>query len=374
MEQCLLSVQRAIKNIEAEIWVIDNCSTDGSLAYLEPHFPDVHFIKNEINTGFARANNKAVASCSGDYILFLNPDTLLCEDTLEKCLAVFSTHPTCSAMGVRMLDGHGRFLPESKRAIPTATNSFFKMTGLAGLFPRSAIFNGYALGHLDEEGVYPVEALSGAFMMVQRKSLLATGGFDEAYFMYGEDIDLSYRLAQSGAINIYNGQAKIIHFKGESTSKHSRQYVKRFYGAMQLFVSKHYKKRYNTVQRFFLRAGIFLGALLSNIKNFFLRLFTFSKPGIKPGPLYLFGNTDGVDAAKKMLVQQGIRDTDMQVIASEDWQQGTIPTNATIIFCMQGITLEATIACIQEIRAATFLWHYPGSENLVGAGCHGYTF
>ena len=245
LEQCLCSVKKALEHgsfsgDRAEVLVIDNNSIDGSIEYLQPRFPFVRFIANKENTGYARANNQGLKESAGKYVLFLNPDTILPEDIFQKTISFFDEHADAGALGVRMIDGSGRFLKESKRGLPTAWASFCKMTGLTGLFPSSRTFAGYYMGHLPENVTQEVEVLAGAFLMARRDVLQTIGGFDERFFMYAEDIDLSYRIVQAGCKNYYVADAAIIHFKGESTRKDAR-YIKLFYKAMQQFVEKHYK-------------------------------------------------------------------------------------------------------------------------------------
>lgn len=267
LEQCLLSVQAALKNIQGEIIVIDNASSDDSINYLQPKFPLVKFIANTENTGFGKACNQGFKLSSGRYILFLNPDTIVPEDCLEKCIPFLNSHADAGALGIKMLNGDGKFLKESKRAFPSLSTSLFKMSGLAGLFPHSKIFAKYYLGHLDENKNHEVDVLAGAFMLIKRNVLELTGGFDEAFFMYGEDIDLSYRIQKAGFKNYYFSETQITHFKGESTKKGSLNYIKMFYGAMSIFVNKHYKNA--GLFKFVIHIGIWFVAGLSAIGNFF---------------------------------------------------------------------------------------------------------
>ena len=201
LEQCLCSVLKACTDIETEIFVVDNNSTDGSRPFLEPLFPSVNFIWNDSNAGFAKANNQAVVKATGGHILFLNPDTIVPEDCFEKCLEFFKANPLAGALGVHMIDGSGKFLQESKRAFPSPLTSFYKLTGFTGLFPQSKIFAKYYLGHLSEKENHEVDVLAGAFMMLPRGVINKTGSFDEQFFMYGEDVDLSYRVQQAGFKN-----------------------------------------------------------------------------------------------------------------------------------------------------------------------------
>lgn len=265
LEQCLCSVLKACNELEAEIFVVDNNSSDGSREWLEPKFPSVNFKWNSTNDGFGKASNSVLKEAKGQYILFLNPDTIVAEDSFRQCLSFFSTHPRCGALGVRMVDGGGRFLPESKRSLPSAKFSFFKMSGLTKLFPTSKLFAGYYAGHLPVHQSHAVDVLSGAFMMLHKKAVAATGGFDEAFFMYGEDVDLSYRVKRAGLENWYFAGTSVIHFKGESTQKLSPEYGRNFYGAMACFIRKHYREK--KAQVFFLNAIIHLLKISADLKK-----------------------------------------------------------------------------------------------------------
>lgn len=263
LEQCLYSVLNAVGQLDVEVIVVDNDPADAGVAYLQPLFPSVQFIANKKNLGFAKANNQAMAICKGEYILFLNPDTLVPEDCLQKCLSFIKDHPRAGALGVRMLDGNGRFLPESKRSFPSAWVSFWKQTGLSAVFPGSRIFNRYALGFLDEHKDHSVDVLAGAFLLTRKDLLLQLNGFDERFFLYGEDIDLSYRIKQAGYENLYFSGTSIIHFKGESSGSASLSRVKYFYLAMQVFVQKHYRSGSAKVFSLFLTLAIALRGSLS---------------------------------------------------------------------------------------------------------------
>ena len=258
LEQCLYAVQRACTKLDAEIIVVDNNSTDGSREFLEPAFPAVKFIWNSNNIGFAKANNQACAQATGEYILFLNPDTLVPEDCFTECIRFLASHNNSGGLGVRMIDGSGKFLKESKRAFPSPLTSLYKLSGLSMLFPRSGTFARYHLGHLSEHENHEVDVLAGAFMLVPRQILNEVGCFDETFFMYGEDVDLSYRIQKAGYRNFYFSECSIIHFKGESTKRGSMNYVRLFYKAMNLFVKKHYKGSRAALFIFLIQAGIFI--------------------------------------------------------------------------------------------------------------------
>lgn len=272
LEQCLYSVQKACKGIDAEIIVADNNSTDGSRGFLEPAFPGVTFLWNTDNTGFAKANNQALEMATGDFILFLNPDTIIPEDCIEKCIQFFDLHKDAGAVGVRMVDGSGKFLKESKRAFPSPLTSLFKLSGLARIFPHSPTFARYHLGHLPEKENHVVDVLAGAFMMIPKTVLKLTGNFDDRFFMYGEDVDLSFRIQQADCLakggkykNYYFSETTIIHFKGESTKRGSLNYVRLFYKAMNLFVKKHYSGSKAGIFIFLIQTAIIIRAGFSAI-------------------------------------------------------------------------------------------------------------
>jgi O-antigen biosynthesis protein len=265
LEQCLYSIKAASQNIAAEVIVIDNNSTDGSVDYLSGAFPEVKFIANDFNAGFSKACNQGLAIAKGAYILFLNPDTLVAEDSFESCLRFFKSHPDTGALGVRMVDGSGQFLKESKRSFPSPMTSLYKLFGLSMVFPDSKIFGKYHLGHLSENENHEVDVLAGAYFMARKNVLEKIGSFDETFFMYGEDVDLSYRIQQAGFKNYYFSETTIIHFKGESTRRGSLNYVRLFYNAMNVFVRKHYGGAKAGIFRFFIQIAIALRAAVAAI-------------------------------------------------------------------------------------------------------------
>lgn len=242
LEQALRSVFRAVKNVDAEVFVVDNNSSDNSMQMVAEKFPQVKRIENADNVGFAKANNQAIALSQGKYVLLLNPDTLVGEETLRKCVDFFEKTPDAGGLGVKMVNGKGDFLPESKRGLPLPSVAFYKIFGLSKLFPRSKKFGTYHLSYLDKNQNHSVEVLSGAFMMMRKELLDKIGYLDETFFMYGEDIDLSYRIVQAGYKNYYFSETEIIHYKGESTKKDSVNYVLVFYKAMSIFVKKHFSQ------------------------------------------------------------------------------------------------------------------------------------
>lgn len=240
IEQCLYSVYKAVKHLKVEIFVVDNNSVDDSVESIKKNFPEVILIENKVNSGFAKANNQAIKLTDSKYTLLLNPDTIISDDTLIKIFNFMESHPEAGALGVKLIDGEGRFLPESKRSIPTPMISLFRLTGLSKLFPKSRIFNKYNLGYLDENKTHEVEVLCGAFMFIKNEVFLKAGLLDEDFFMYGEDIDFSYRIGKAGFKIYYFPETTTIHFKGESTKKSSIKYHHTFYKAMSIFARKHF--------------------------------------------------------------------------------------------------------------------------------------
>lgn len=267
LEQALLSVRRAAKALPIEIFVVDNNSVDDSDVMVREKFPEVKLIVNSQNTGFAVANNQAMAIAQGKYILLLNPDTVVEEDTFAKCINFMEQHPEAGGLGVRMIDGSGKFLPESKRGFPAPFVAFCKTFGLSSLFPTSRLFNRYHLGFLNEFETNEIDVLAGAFMLMRKEALDKVGFLDEAFFMYGEDIDLSYRIVKGGYKNYYFPDTTIIHYKGESTKKGSLNYVRTFYQAMIIFAQKHFTGTQGKLFVLMLKAAIYLRAFITLIHN-----------------------------------------------------------------------------------------------------------
>ncbi|WP_220464030.1 glycosyltransferase family 2 protein [Adhaeribacter radiodurans] len=275
LEQALLSVRKAIHklNAPAEVFVVDNNSVDNSVSMLQRRFPEVKLIENKKNLGFSKANNQALRQATGEYVLLLNPDTVVEEDTFIKCCCFMDEHPEAGGLGVKMLDGTGTYLPESKRGLPTPWVGFYKIFGLTQLFPNSEKFARYYLGHLDKNQIQEVEVLAGAFMFLRRSVLNKIGLLDEAFFMYGEDIDLSYRIQQAGYKNYYLPHTRILHYKGKSTRHSSLNYVVVFYNAMAIFYRKHFFGRMALAYSYLIQLAIVLRAgvsILARILNTFL--------------------------------------------------------------------------------------------------------
>lgn len=273
LEQCLISVYNAIQNISSEVFVVDNNSVDGSCTMVKERFPLVNLIENKDNRGFSYANNQAIKKASGEYILLLNPDTVVEEDSFEKCIRFLDKKPEAGGLTVKMIDGKGKFLPESKRALPTPIVAFYKIFGFASLFPKSKRFAKYYLGHLSNEEINEIEILPGAFMLMRKETLEKTGYLDEDYFMYGEDIDLSYKITKAGYKNYYFPETTIIHYKGESTKKGSLNYVYVFYNAMIIFAKKHFSNKNIRLFSLLINAAIYFRAFIAVLTRFIKNIF-----------------------------------------------------------------------------------------------------
>lgn len=292
LEQCLDSVARAARGLSVETWVVDNASTDGSVEYLRPRFPSVHFIANSENVGFSRANNQAIRQTDSRYVLLLNPDTIITERTLTDCVALLDGYHFIGAVGVAMYGSDGAFALESRRALPVPFTALCKLTGLTALFPHSRLFGRYYMRFLPRTESAQIEVISGAFNMLRREALDQIGLLDETFFMYGEDIDLSYRMTQGGWQNWYL-PTPIIHYKGESTQKDTLRYVNIFYEAMIIFMEKHFRHRYHHATLLF-RLGIYARAGLEYVKRLvhpFAQLFAHDAP---PEYATLIGSTENL--------------------------------------------------------------------------------
>ncbi|MGN6533409.1 MAG: glycosyltransferase family 2 protein [Ginsengibacter sp.] len=374
LEQCLLSVLKAMKNIKGEIIVVDNNSTAGSFELFENKFAEVNFIWNKTNDGFAKANNQALKMAKGEYILFLNPDTIVPEDCLEQCISFIKSKHNNGALGIKMIDGKGRFLKESKRAFPSPITSFFKLSGISKKFPHSRIFSKYDLGYLDENENHEVNVLAGAFMMIPQKILHITGGFDEDFFMYGEDIDLSYRIQKAGFKNFYFAGSTIIHFKGESTSKGSLNYVILFYKAMSIFVKKHYGKRAGLFS-FFIHIAIFIRAVIAAVSRLLNHKWNHKKEIRKDyekvSAIIIIGNECEFEKARKILDDSGRKNIEYYSIEDgKDPISGVLKSTADeeIIFCEGNLSFKKIIEMMQlapgKINVQIFS---KGSHSIIGS-------
>lgn len=273
LEQALHSIFQALKNIPAEVFVVDNASSDGSVQMLQERFPQVKLIANTENTGFAKANNQAIDIANGDYICLINPDTLVREDTFQTCLDYMDSHPDVGMTGCKILNPDGTLQLACRRSFPTPWVSLTKVTGLSTLFPQSRLFSQYNLTYLDPNIIAEVDAISGSFMIARKETVNQVGGLDESFFMYGEDLDWCYRIHEAGWKIMYLPDTQIIHYKGRSTFEASFDQLNVFYKAMQLFVQKHFQKGWMFFPKWFLVLGIWLRGSLSFFIKLFKRLF-----------------------------------------------------------------------------------------------------
>ncbi len=306
--QCLLSLSRALQGLEAEVYVVDNHSHDDTVAYLREQFPEITVIASNHNLGFARANNIAIRQTQGSYVLLLNPDTIVAESTISEAVAFMDDHPEAGGLGVRMLRDDGFDAKESRRGLPTPSVAFYKMSGLCSRFPKSRRFGHYYMGYLPWDEPAQIEVISGAFCLLRREALDKIGLLDEDFFMYGEDIDLSYRLLKGGYQNWYL-PAKILHYKGESTQKSSFRYVHVFYDAMLIFFRKHYAHA-SLLLSLPIKAAIYGKAFVELCRMQLQRArrslgFVSSRP--QQLPLFVFiGTSDHLSACRQLAAEKGL--------------------------------------------------------------------
>ncbi len=261
LQNLLDSIYRASRDISAEIIIIDNASDDGSVEMVKEKYPAVILIENSENTGFAKANNMGLKIARGKYLLLLNPDTLVSEDTFTKMFAFFDSYPDAGLATCKMIGSDGNLQPACRRSFPDLWTSFTKVTGLSTLFPKSKLFARYNLTYLDENQTYEVDAISGAFMMMKREVYEKIGGLDEEFFMYGEDLDWCFRVQKAGYKVYYYHDTQIIHYKGESTRRSSLNETRVFYEAMHIFVKKYFS--YSVPIISLIRFAIFLREMVA---------------------------------------------------------------------------------------------------------------
>ena len=306
--QCLDSLEKALQDIDSEVFVVDNHSHDESIEYLTVHYPNVKYIELNHNQGFARANNIAIRRSTGEYVLLLNPDTAVGGETIRNVLQFMDAHPEAGATGVKMLNSAGKKAMESRRGVPTPMSALYKMCGLCKRYPHSRRFAHYYMSYLPWNQPAEIEVVSGAFCMLRKEALNQVGLLDEDFFMYGEDIDLSYRLLKGGWKNWYVPE-QILHYKGESTAKSSFRYVHVFYKAMLTFFNKHYShlRFWFTIP---VKIAIYLKATWELIKmktqqaGKSLGIFT---PRSRQNPKYIvIGTENNCEACKKLFNRKGI--------------------------------------------------------------------
>jgi GT2 family glycosyltransferase len=366
LEQCLLSVYRAVGGMEAEVFVVDNNSTDGSTAYLRPKFPEAMFIENTSNPGFAVANNQAIKQSKGDYILLLNPDTVVGEESIRTLCFFMDEHAAAGGIGVKMIDGHGMFLAESKRSFPSPWVSLCKISGLSKIFPSSRLLSRYSLPYLNPNKQHTVDVLAGAFMMLRREALDKTELLDEAFFMYGEDIDLSYRLALNGYCNYYLPE-RILHYKGESTRRGEMSFVRNFYGAMLIFYKKYYP-RSGWLMSFFIRLAIGLRASMA----IFARIAGMNKRRrkIKRRRLLVICREKNFEAVKAASVARmpelefvNLWDLDTSRIMDAICRRNQMKAFTDIAFCCQDMRFEQILLFMDTLVNKKTTYHIYNVES-----------
>ena len=357
LELCVLSVQNALETIDGEIIVIDNNSSDDSCAMMQKLFPNVKLIQNKENIGFPKGNNIGVAQAQGEYICVLNPDTVVAEDTFVKVLAFAQKQSDLGIVGCKLIDGTGRFLPESKRGVPTPWVAFTKITGLYKLF--SGTFGKYYAQHLSENQTGKVAILVGAFMVMKRDLYLEVAGFDEDCFMYSDDIDLSYRVLKEGKFNYYFHETTAIHYKGESTVK-DETYMKRFQEAMNFFYKKHFK----SVLFFslFMKIGIVFFSLAKMFQG---------KPGIKiiPKSYLLYSANQKLADKLHLVLQKKVLFHDLKTEKTVISSAVKSKIGAEIILDNEFISFKKCIAILESSRNKGFTFKIiPKNANfLIGS-------
>lgn len=308
LEQCLRSVFAATDGIDTEVYVVDNHSRDGSAEYISERFPSVNVINMSHNSGFASANNVAIKQSTGEYVLLLNPDTIVGESTIREGIAFMDSHPEAGAHGVRMLKADGESALESRRGLPTPMTAFYKMCGLCAMFPDSKRFGRYYMSNLPWDKPAQIEIISGAYCMLRRSALDKVGLLDEDFFMYGEDIDLSYRLLKGGYENWYLPSA-ILHYKGESTQRSSFRYVHVFYEAMLIFFRKHYS-HFSFLLSLPIKLAIYAKAAITLIKTQFAKMkksLGFFSGNPRKRELYAFvGSDEMINSCKDIVRRNGL--------------------------------------------------------------------
>ena len=387
LEQCLCSVIKACKNIDAEIFVIDNLSTDGSKDYFNEKFKEVIFIWNAENVGFSKANNQVLKIATGEFILFLNPDTILAEDCLEKCVTCLQNEDGIGALGIKMIDGAGNFLKESKRGFPSPFTSLCKLSGLTALFPTSKIFARYYLGHLNHNITQEADVLSGAFMMTRKLVLHKTGGLDERFFMYGEDIDLSYRIQKAGYKNLYFAETTMIHFKGESTKKNNPAYIRLFYGAMSIFVKKHYGGTLAAIYTILIQIGIFIKTIIWRMLSRFRPSIHNKRTSVDEKKCLIIGDEKAVPFVQSILQKNNIE----SLLYARRYPNGISTANMApylkdlflfvndqhfkeIIFCINEFSAKETIELIELLpKDLNFRFHFAGTQSIVDSNRKDYS-
>lgn len=376
LAQCLRSVWLAAKDIKVEVFVVDNASSDGSVEYIRNLFPSktypqLHLLPQSDNLGFGRANNLALAQSKGEYVLFLNPDTILTSQTLQDCYAFVAQHNDAGAVGVRMLKDNGSFAPESRRSLPTPWVSLCKILSLDRLFPRNKHIGHYYADTTPEDEIAPIDIVSGAFFFVRKAILDRVGGFDEQFFMYGEDIDLAYRISLAGYQNYYL-PTPILHYKGESTQRTSLRYVRHFHEAMQIFFSKHFRKSY-WLTAMFVKPAIWLHAAVFYVRNLLRgvkQCFKYVPSTHTLHAIYVGNNADNLPKkpASPQLILVKYDDIKLLEIHSNAYFSKTKTCTQLIVDMSCHSYDEALQWLLASEHRQYVLFHYPEAQLLIGGG------
>lgn len=376
---CLHSIQHAANDCVCEIFVVDNSSADDTCEEVLRQFPHVQLIQNTENVGFAKACNQAIQQAQGEYILLLNPDTVVSEHTFSSVVQYMNTHKECGALGVKMLDGSGNFLPESKRGLPTYGVALCKILGLQKLFPHKRWANRYYATHIGENETAPVEVLSGACFFVRADVLRQVGLLNEAYFMYGEDIDLSYKIIQAGFQNVYFPETSIIHYKGESTPHRSIRSVFNFYKAMLIFVQTNLKvlKIFTPFLWSMVYVAIAVAWCKRNVSSIARKVSPKHRvlivgAGYEPQRVekFLYASNFGGEIVGYVSLTDEFPET-LNYIATRTQLPHCIQINAVteVIFCIDSMSVSEVITIIQECAAFTISFKIanPHNRSVVGS-------
>jgi GT2 family glycosyltransferase len=367
LEQCLLSVEKALCGVCGEVFVVDNNSTDDSMPYLKSKFPWVRYIENDENVGFSRANNQAIREARGEYVLLLNPDTFIGERSLRECIEFMDKTPQAGMCGVGMLRIDGSFAPESRRGIPTPFVAFCKMSGLGALFPKSRLFGRYYMQYLNKYSINPIEIVSGAFMFIRKAALDKVGLLDETFFMYGEDIDLSYRVLQAGYKNYYL-PTQILHYKGESTKHGDIKYVKAFYGAMLIFYRKYYPQS-SWLMSLLIQFAVLLKASLSAIGGW---LGLKRKPHVKHSRLLILCKKEAFEEVKVACLKKmpgleyvNLWDLNEERVMDVICRKNQMKEFTDIAFCYPDMRFEQMLLLMDKMVNKKITYHIYNKDSKV---------
>lgn len=369
LEQCLHSLEKALGGIDSDIYVVDNHSQDGTVSYIGERFPDVHLVASSHNLGFARANNIAINQSSSEYVLLLNPDTIVGETTIKECISFMDSHADAGSIGVRMLKANGTNAKESRRGIPSPLTAFYKMSGLCAKFPRSHRFGHYYMSDLPWDSPAQIEVISGAFCFLRREALDKVGLLDKDFFMYGEDIDLSYRILNGGYKNWYLPSC-ILHYKGESTTKSSFRYIHVFYEAMLIFFRKHYGGM-SAILSIPIKAAIYaraLPALISTSFKMMRKHLGFYSPKADIDKTYVFvGSAEMINRCHDIANSNALTARFVEITKSTDFNESfdTCRKATNLVFDSQMFTYEQMFNIITATPQCVSLGTFDSRTNAI---------